>query len=61
MIRFEATARIGTDHPSANQVPQYVSKYEADIRRLGYGDPVAFAASFSVPIVVTPVKYRRWV
>jgi PPOX class probable F420-dependent enzyme len=61
VVRFEGTAAIAAGHPAADQVPAYVHKYEAHIKRLGYGDPRAFAASFSVPVVVTPTKYRQWV
>lgn len=61
MVRFEGTARIVTSHPAADHVPEYVQKYEARIERNGYGDPTAFAATFSVPVVVMPTKYRRWV
>ena len=61
VVRFEGTAAIVAGHPAADQVPAYVRKYEAHIERLGYGDPQAFAATFSVPVVVTPTKYRQWV
>ncbi|HEV7193490.1 MAG TPA: TIGR03667 family PPOX class F420-dependent oxidoreductase [Jatrophihabitantaceae bacterium] len=61
VVRFEGTAMVVEGQLSADQVPEYVSKYEAHIRRLGYGDPESFAASFSVPVVVTPTRYRRWV
>jgi len=61
VVRFEATAEVVANHPTADRVPEYVEKYEPHIRRLGYGDPAAFAAIFSVPVVVTPVKYRQWV
>jgi len=37
----------------------YVQKYEPRIRRLGYGDPTAFAANFSVPVIVTPTSQTR--
>lgn len=60
VVRFEATARIEANHPAAHQVAKYVDKYDPNIRRLGYGDPAAFAGGFSVPIVVSPVKYRQW-
>jgi len=61
VVRFEGTARVVGSHPASDQVPEYVQKYEPHIRRLGYGDPAAFAANFSVPVVVTPTKYRQWV
>lgn len=61
VVRFEGTARIVMAHPAADQMLAYVQKYEARIESNGYGDPTAFAATFSVPVVVTPTKYRRWV
>lgn len=61
VVRFEGTAQVVHGHPASDQVPEYVQKYEAQIQRLGYGDPRSFAANFSVPVVVTPTKYRQWV
>lgn len=61
VVRFEGTARVEAQHPAADLVPAYVRKYERHIKRLGYGNPAAFAAIFSVPIVITPTKYRQWV
>jgi len=61
VVRFEGTAKVVDSHPASDLVPEYVQKYEPRIRRLGYGDPTAFAANFSVPVIVTPTKYRRWV
>ncbi len=60
-MRFEGTAKVVQSQPASDQVPEYVQKYEPHLRRLGYGDPTAFAASFSVPVVMTPTKYRQWV
>jgi PPOX class probable F420-dependent enzyme len=61
VVRFEGTAKVVQSQPASDQVPEYVQKYEPHIRRLGYGDPTAFAANFSVPVVITPTKYRQWV
>jgi PPOX class probable F420-dependent enzyme len=61
VVRFEGTAGVVGSYPASDQVPEYVQKYEPHIRRLGYGDPKAFAANFSIPVVVTPTKYRQWV
>lgn len=60
VVRFEGTAQIVPGHGPLDPDTKYVKKYERHIRRLGYGDPVTFATSFSMPIVVTPTKYRRW-
>ncbi len=61
VVRFEGTARVAESYPAADQLPEYVQKYEHHIRRLGYGDRQTFAAIFSVPVLVTPTKYRQWV
>ena len=45
--------------PSADQVPDYVAKYDALITRLG-ADPASFAGEYSVPIRITPTKLRQW-
>jgi len=60
VVRFEATAAVDESHPAADRVPAYVDKYSAGIVRLGYGDPVAFAAEFSVPVIVSPTRFRQW-
>lgn len=59
VIRFEGTARIVASRAPADEVAAYVEKYAPGIERLGYGDPRSFAALFSVPVVVTPTRYRR--
>lgn len=61
VVRFEGTARVAERHPASDRIPEYVQKYEPHIRRLGYGAPKAFGAIFSVPVLVTPTKYRHWV
>ncbi len=61
VVRFEGTAMILESYPALDHVPEYVQKYEPHIGRLGYGDPTRFAAIFSVPIVITPTRYRQWV
>ncbi len=60
VVRFEGTAEIVDDYPAADQVPDYVAKYSERIVELGYGDPANFAREFSVPVVVTPTRFRRW-
>jgi PPOX class probable F420-dependent enzyme len=55
VIRFEGTAAHVPDHPSAAQVPAYLSKY---VERIGaiFGTPEAFASAFSEAIVITPTR-----
>lgn len=61
VVRCEGTAAIDGNHAGASEVPEYVAKYQVHIQRHGYGDPRTFATEFSVPILVTPTRYRRWV
>ena len=50
-------AAIDTAAPKADDHAEYIAKYTGEIHRLG-SDPVAFAASYSVPIRVTPSRLR---
>ena len=38
---------------------RYVGKYEAGMRSLDYG-PETFRADYSVPLRVTPLRFRGW-
>jgi PPOX class probable F420-dependent enzyme len=53
VIRFEGIAVHVPDHPSAEQVPAYRSKY---VERIGaiFGTPEAFGDAFSEAILITP-------
>jgi PPOX class probable F420-dependent enzyme len=55
VIRIEGKAVRATDHPAADQVPEYVAKY---VERIGaiFGTPERFAAAFSEAIVITPSR-----
>jgi PPOX class probable F420-dependent enzyme len=55
VIRFEGTAAHAPDHPAADQVPAYLSKY---VERIGaiFGTPEAFAGAFSEAILITPTR-----
>lgn len=57
IIRFEGTAVRATDHPPADQVPEYVAKYVERIAAI-FGTPEQFAAAFSEAIVITPTRLR---
>jgi PPOX class probable F420-dependent enzyme len=53
VIRFEGTATHVPDHPPADEVPAYVSKYVERIAAI-FGAPERFARSFSEAILITP-------
>jgi PPOX class probable F420-dependent enzyme len=55
VIRFEGTAVHMPDHPPAEQVPAYLSKYVERIAAI-FGTPAAFARSFSEAILITPTR-----
>jgi PPOX class probable F420-dependent enzyme len=55
VIRFEGTARHVPDHPPADQVPAYLSKYVERIAAI-FGTPERFAGSFSAAILITPTR-----
>lgn len=52
-------ARVDDAAPRVDELPGYVEKYLASIERLGYS-PAEFAASYSIPIRITPTKVRAW-
>lgn len=52
-------ARVDDGAPRVDELPGYVEKYLASIERLGYS-PAEFAASYSIPIRITPTKVRAW-
>jgi len=58
IIVVTGEATVEPEHPRADQVSQYVAKYEDEIRRIGYGTAEAFAAAYSVPIRIRPLKLR---
>lgn len=57
IIVFLGKAEIREDLPPANELAPYTDKYEEDMQDLGM-TPEEFAASYSVPIWVTPTKVR---
>jgi PPOX class probable F420-dependent enzyme len=50
-------AHVSHDDPPANQVPEYVKKYEDAMDRNGWG-PVDFARLYPVPIRITLKRLR---
>lgn len=59
IIVVTGDAAVDEAAPAADAVPDYVTKYAGLITRLGT-DPAGFAASYSVPIRITPTKLRVW-
>ena len=52
-------AAVDRTTPAADAHDSYAAKYGAAIERLGY-DAAGFAASYSVPIRITPTRLRAW-
>lgn len=59
IVRVEGTAGIVEDTPPADEVPEYVQKYQAAIARIGF-DPRSFAQAYSVPFRVTATRWQVW-
>jgi PPOX class probable F420-dependent enzyme len=55
LVRLEGTARTADDQPRASEHPAYLAKYTERIAAL-FGTPEQFAALFSAPLIITPVK-----
>ena len=59
IVVVEATARIDPTIPSAADHVDYLEKYKPVMDEYGWS-PEWFAGRYSVPIVLTPTKYRFW-
>lgn len=57
IIVFACEARVAPDEPPADQNPAYLAKYRTRIDQ-AFGGPAAFAARYSVPLRLTPLKVR---
>jgi PPOX class probable F420-dependent enzyme len=55
IVVLTGEARVVTDVPPANQIPEYVTKYRTAIARIGMS-PETFARAYSVAIRVTPTR-----
>jgi PPOX class probable F420-dependent enzyme len=53
IIRFEGVASVAPGHPSADQVPEYASKYAERIGAI-FGSVERFGQLYSEAIVITP-------
>ncbi|HEV8191922.1 MAG TPA: TIGR03667 family PPOX class F420-dependent oxidoreductase [Ktedonobacterales bacterium] len=57
IIVIAGEARISHDDPPADQVAAYTEKYKDFIAR-HFGTPANFAAEYSTPLRITPLKVR---
>jgi PPOX class probable F420-dependent enzyme len=56
-VTIEGIATIDRSAPPGDQIPAYISKYLELID--GFGEtPASFAADYSVPVRVTPTRFR---
>jgi len=59
IVIVEGTARIDNETPSAADNPSYLAKYLPVMDDYGW-TPEWFAGRYSVPIRVTPTRFRYW-
>ena len=59
IVVVEGTARIVEDYPSAADNPAYLEKYGPIMAEYDWS-PQWFASRYSVPLVITPTRYRYW-
>ena len=59
IVTIEGQACIDPGYPAADQMPDYVAKYESFMARNGW-TPEVFAARYSTPIRISPTRSRAW-
>lgn len=59
IVVIEGTARIDHDAPTAAENSEYLAKYGHVMQKNGWS-PEWFAGRYSVPIRVTPTRFRYW-
>lgn len=59
IVIVEGTARIDNETPSAADNPAYLEKYRPVMDDYGW-TPEWFAGRYSVPIRITPTRFRYW-
>jgi PPOX class probable F420-dependent enzyme len=57
IVIVTGVARIASDAPPADRVPEYVAKYREGLRRIGM-TAESFARAYSVAVRVTPTRLR---
>jgi PPOX class probable F420-dependent enzyme len=56
-VTIEGMAEIDRSVPAADRIESYISKYRSLIDGFGWS-PQGFAADYSVPVRVTPTRFR---
>lgn len=59
IVTIEGVARLASELPPADRMPEYCAKYEGFIARNGW-TPEGFAADYPVPILIRPTRVRAW-
>lgn len=59
IVVVEGTGRIEDSDPPVSDNPAYLAKYKSEMDARGW-TPEWFAERYSVPIRITPTKYRYW-
>jgi PPOX class probable F420-dependent enzyme len=59
LVVVTGDAAVDPAAQAADQLPEYLDKYRAEIARQG-SEPGPFAAEYSVPIRIGPTKLRAW-
>lgn len=57
VVQIEGVATIDESHPKAAETPAMIEKYRDGIARLN-STPDQFSATFNVPVVIKPTKFR---
>jgi PPOX class probable F420-dependent enzyme len=57
LVVITGDAVVDASAPKADDHADYIAKYRSEITRLG-SDPETFAASYSVPVRITPTRLR---
>jgi PPOX class probable F420-dependent enzyme len=57
IVVFTAETRLDSEAPPANEVPEYVEKYQAGFKRIGMSAG-EFANTYSVALQITPINLR---
>ena len=59
VLAINGTAVIDRQFPRSDDVAEYGAKYDSSIAQLGM-TPVSFADAYSVPLRITPERFRAW-